>query len=66
MLLEPDGPDLVVRAENMDVLPRLPRGAFSMIYVDPPFNTGRAQVRRTLTTAPALSLIHISEPTRPY
>ena len=53
MLLEPDGPDLVVRAENMDVLPRLPRGAFSMIYVDPPFNTGRAQVRRTLTTAPA-------------
>ena len=53
MLLEPDGPDLVVRAENMDVLPQLPRGAFSMIYVDPPFNTGRAQVRRTLTTAPA-------------
>ncbi|OIJ36517.1 site-specific DNA-methyltransferase [Rothia kristinae] len=37
----------------MDVLPRLPRGAFSMIYVDPPFNTGRAQVRRTLATAPA-------------
>ena len=53
MDLELTGPDLVIRADNMDVLERLPRGRFSMIYVDPPFNTGRAQVRRSLSTRPA-------------
>lgn len=53
MEFDPLGPDLVVRAENMTVLPQLPRGTFRMVYVDPPFNTGRAQVRRTLRTSPA-------------
>jgi site-specific DNA-methyltransferase (adenine-specific) len=47
-----DGDDLVVHADNLDVLPRLPGGAFDVIYVDPPFNTGRAQRRRTLATTP--------------
>lgn len=37
-------------ADNMDVLPTVPDGSVRMIYVDPPFNTGKAQVRRTLTT----------------
>nr|WP_240896273.1 site-specific DNA-methyltransferase [Rothia koreensis] len=40
--------DLVIRGDNRDVLADLPTEAFSMIYVDPPFNTGRAQVRRNL------------------
>ena len=47
------GPDLVFAADNADVLPALPDGAFTMIYLDPPFNTGRAQVRRSLTTVGA-------------
>lgn len=47
-----NGPDLVIGAENLWALPRLPRGGFSMIYVDPPFNTGRAQIRRSLSTRP--------------
>ncbi|WP_245826104.1 DNA-methyltransferase [Kocuria massiliensis] len=42
------GPDLIVHGDNREVLSQLPAGAFSMIYVDPPFNTGRAQVRRSL------------------
>jgi DNA modification methylase len=42
--------DLVIEGENLGVLPRLPDGAFDVIYVDPPFNTGRAQRRRTLAT----------------
>lgn len=42
----PDGPNLVVQADNAQYLPTLPDGAFSMIYVDPPFNTGRAQRRQ--------------------
>ncbi len=40
--------DLVVEADNAAVLPRLPDGAFDLVYIDPPFNTGRAQQRHTL------------------
>jgi site-specific DNA-methyltransferase (adenine-specific) len=35
--------DLLVQGENLAVLPRLPGGAFDMVYIDPPFNTGRDQ-----------------------
>ena len=41
--------DLVIAADNAVVLPRLPEGAFDLVYMDPPFNTGRAQARRTLS-----------------
>ncbi len=40
----------VVLGDNLDVLPKLPDGSFQLIYIDPPFNTGRAQQRRTLRT----------------
>jgi site-specific DNA-methyltransferase (adenine-specific) len=40
--------DLVIHGENLDVLPRLPTGAFDVVYIDPPFNTGREQRRRSL------------------
>ena len=39
--------DLVIAGENLPVLERLPEGTFDLIYVDPPFNTGRAQTRHT-------------------
>jgi site-specific DNA-methyltransferase (adenine-specific) len=42
--------DLVIEADNADVLPSLPDAAFTLIYLDPPFNTGRVQVRRELRT----------------
>jgi site-specific DNA-methyltransferase (adenine-specific) len=45
-----DGPDLVIAGDNLTVLPQLPAGAFRLAYLDPPFNTGRQQVRRTLRT----------------
>lgn len=48
MGIELNDQDLVIRGDNRDVLADLPTEAFSMIYVDPPFNTGRAQVRRNL------------------
>ena len=38
----------VVLGDNMDFLPSLADGAVDLIYVDPPFNTGRAQTRRTI------------------
>jgi DNA modification methylase len=40
--------DLLVHGDNLDILPRLPDGAFEVIYIDPPFNTGREQRRRSL------------------
>jgi len=40
--------DLAVLGDNLGVLEALPRGAFDLIYLDPPFNTGRAQARKTL------------------
>lgn len=52
-LVELGDEDLVVHGENLDVLPRLPDGAFDVIYIDPPFNTGRPQRRRTLSVAPS-------------
>ena len=39
------GPDLVIEAENSEVLSNLPSDFFQMIYLDPPFNTGRKQSR---------------------
>jgi site-specific DNA-methyltransferase (adenine-specific) len=41
--------DLVVAGDNADAMARLPDGSFDLIYMDPPFNTGRAQARRTLS-----------------
>jgi site-specific DNA-methyltransferase (adenine-specific) len=42
--------DQIIHGDNLDVLPALPAGAFQMIYVDPPFNTGKRQARKTLAT----------------
>lgn len=40
----------IVLADNMDLLPGLPAGGFSLIYIDPPFNTGQTQRRAQLRT----------------
>ncbi len=42
--------DVVIAGDNAAVLERLPAGTFDLVYVDPPFNTGRAQARSTVTT----------------
>jgi site-specific DNA-methyltransferase (adenine-specific) len=42
--------DYVVEGDCATVLPTLPDAAFQLIYIDPPFNTGKAQQRRTVTT----------------
>ena len=43
--------DLLIFGDNAPVLASLPQAAFDLIYMDPPFNTGRAQSRRTLLAA---------------
>ncbi|MGI9089666.1 MAG: DNA-methyltransferase [Gemmatimonadaceae bacterium] len=44
------GEDRIIHGDNLDVLPTLPDEAFQMIYIDPPFNTGKRQSRRSLAT----------------
>ncbi|MGG7441915.1 DNA-methyltransferase [Zafaria sp. J156] len=39
----------MVHGDNAGVLPALPDGAFTLVYVDPPFNTGRRQARQRTT-----------------
>jgi site-specific DNA-methyltransferase (adenine-specific) len=36
--------DLVLEGDNLELLPGLPDGWFDLVYVDPPFNTGRDRV----------------------
>jgi site-specific DNA-methyltransferase (adenine-specific) len=43
--------DLLVAGDNAVALAALPQGVFDLIYMDPPFNTGRVQSRRTLAVA---------------
>jgi site-specific DNA-methyltransferase (adenine-specific) len=41
--------DIVIWGDNAVALARLPPAAFDLIYLDPPFNTGHPQARRTLS-----------------
>ena len=40
----------IILADNMEVLPRLPSASVNLIYIDPPFNTGKIQELRRLKT----------------
>jgi len=40
--------DLIIAGDNRPALAGLPAGSFDLIYMDPPFNTGRAQTRDQL------------------
>ena len=44
--------DEVLLGENLELLPAFADESFQLIYIDPPFNTGKAQVRKTLATVP--------------
>lgn len=43
-------PSSVFHADNLSVLPELPDESFTLIYLDPPFNTGRTQKRQSTTS----------------
>jgi site-specific DNA-methyltransferase (adenine-specific) len=40
--------DLILAGDNLPALSAMPEAAFDLIYMDPPFNTGRAQKRDQL------------------
>jgi site-specific DNA-methyltransferase (adenine-specific) len=49
MALHPDlARDQVLLGENLELLPCFAAESFQLVYIDPPFNTGKRQARRTL------------------
>lgn len=44
------GPSIVALCDNLPLLQGLPDGSMTLVYIDPPFNTGRRQQRQTLKT----------------
>jgi site-specific DNA-methyltransferase (adenine-specific) len=46
-------PPLILEGDNLPLLRELEDGVAQMVYADPPFNTGRTQVRRSLATVSA-------------
>ncbi|CAN5233724.1 hypothetical protein BH09ACT3_BH09ACT3_04050 [soil metagenome] len=46
----PESRNRVVLGDNLDVVATLPDGAFTVVYLDPPFNTGRSQIRQSSTS----------------
>ncbi len=51
----PPHADAILLGDNLEVLPGFADGSFQLVYVDPPFNTGKTQTRRTLETVPDLN-----------
>ena len=43
--------DRILLGECLELLPGLASASFALVYLDPPFNTGKTQVRRTLRAA---------------
>jgi site-specific DNA-methyltransferase (adenine-specific) len=48
--LDANDADYVVLGDAASVLPTLPDARFQLVYIDPPFNTGKAQRRRMIAT----------------
>lgn len=54
-LFETTRAGVVIHGDNEDVLPLIPDESVRLIYIDPPFNTGRTQRRETLKTTRSAS-----------
>jgi site-specific DNA-methyltransferase (adenine-specific) len=49
-LWTPESPSTIVQGDNLPVIRHLPDASFRLIYLDPPFNTGKAQTRQSIVT----------------
>lgn len=45
-----DGESLVLKGDNLSLIKALPSESIDLIYIDPPFNTGKVQTRQMLKT----------------
>ncbi len=50
LIWTPDSENLIVQGDNLPILQQIPDASFPLIYIDPPFNTGKSQKRRSMTT----------------
>ena len=60
----------IVEGDNLAVAATLPSGSFTLVYLDPPFNTGRTQERQVVTarrtsTAPRESVPGVDPTSEP-
>ena len=44
--------DEIILGDSLDVLPHFADESFQLVYIDPPFNTGKNQQRKSLETVP--------------
>lgn len=49
-LMDMDFGARIIHGDNLTVLPTIPDGAVNLIYIDPPFNTGKVQARTQIRT----------------
>jgi site-specific DNA-methyltransferase (adenine-specific) len=47
-LWTPSSPDLLIHGDNLTALRALPENSMQLVYLDPPFNTGRTQQKRAI------------------
>lgn len=52
----------IVEGDNLAVAATLPSGSFTLVYLDPPFNTGRTQERQVVTARRTLATPQESVP----
>jgi len=45
---DPPVTDQILLGENLELLPSFAAASFQLVYIDPPFNTGKLQARKTL------------------
>ncbi|HRN28393.1 MAG TPA: site-specific DNA-methyltransferase [Terrimesophilobacter sp.] len=50
VVIELGASNLLIEGDNLEAAGRLPDAAFTLIYLDPPFNTGRTQKRQATTS----------------
>ncbi|MEN2738241.1 site-specific DNA-methyltransferase [Microbacterium sp. X-17] len=53
------GDDLIVESDNLEFVRTLPDASFRLIYLDPPFNTGRTQQLRSVSATRSTSGSHV-------
>ena len=63
--LEPQarGAVSIIEGDNLAVAATLPSGSFTLVYLDPPFNTGRTQERQVVTARRTFTTPHEPDPT---
>ena len=52
----PKGAVTILEGDNLVVAASLPAASFTLVYLDPPFNTGRAQERQVVTARRAFTI----------